>query len=95
MEYDLSVATARNPLIAITVFGFIAILATGLRLQSRRIRQLSFATDDYLMIASLVHVVPSAVVYSKQLIMDSSSYSFASASNLFVSTVLLYILVTA
>jgi hypothetical protein len=38
MAYDLSVPGARNPLIAITGFVGIAVLFTGLRLQTRRIR---------------------------------------------------------
>jgi hypothetical protein len=57
MAYDLSVAKARNPLILIAVFGFISILATGLRLKSRRMRLLSLARDDYLMVAALVRVI--------------------------------------
>lgn len=57
MAYDLSVAEARNPLIAITVFAIIAIVFTGLRLQSRRVRRVPLASDDYLMVAALVRVV--------------------------------------
>ena len=65
--YDLSDARARNPLIVISVVAFLAILSTGLRLESRRIRHISLARDDYLMIAALVGVIPRAVFSSKQL----------------------------
>ena len=75
MAYDLSVAEARNPLIAITVFAIIAIVFTGLRLQSRRVRRVPLASDDYLMVAALVRVV-LAIFCSKQLIQTSSSSSF-------------------
>ena len=67
MEYDLSVPLARDPLIVIAVFAFIAILSTGLRLESRRIRQIPLARDDYLIVAALVGMIPRAVFSSKQL----------------------------
>jgi hypothetical protein len=54
MAYDLSPAAARNPLIAITVFGFIAVLSTCARLQSRRIRKLDLGIDDWFMVVGLV-----------------------------------------
>ncbi|KUJ23478.1 uncharacterized protein LY89DRAFT_728223 [Mollisia scopiformis] len=53
MAYDLSVATARNPLIAITVFVAIAIATTALRFEARRMRKVPLAADDYLLLAAL------------------------------------------
>lgn len=85
MEYDLSVARARDPLIAITVFAFIALLSTGMRLGSRRIRQLSFAKDDYLMVAALVWMIPRRFLSSNWLILNSSACLFPLAFNSLVS----------
>lgn len=85
MEYDLSVARARDPLIAITVFAFIALLSTGMRLGSRRIRQLSFAKDDYLMVAALVCMIPRRFLSSNWLILNSSACLFPLAFNSLVS----------
>lgn len=53
MAYDLSAGTARDPLIAITVFIVIAFITTGQRLESRRMRKVPIAIDDFLLLAAL------------------------------------------
>jgi hypothetical protein len=94
MEYGLGVARARDPLIAIAIFSCIAILCTALRLESRRIRQIPLARDDYLMIGALVGIISRLVLlYKKAQRSDSFSCSFLSASNWPVSGTLRYRLV--
>jgi hypothetical protein len=58
MVYSLSIGRARDPLIAITIFATIAVVTTGLRIRARKMRNLSLATDDYLMACALVSQRP-------------------------------------
>ncbi|KAI9056109.1 hypothetical protein LZ554_001037 [Drepanopeziza brunnea f. sp. 'monogermtubi'] len=53
MAYDLSVEKARDPLITIAVFIVIAVVTCLVRLQSRKMRNVSLGLDDYLMLGAL------------------------------------------
>jgi MFS superfamily sulfate permease-like transporter len=57
MAYDLTNSRARDPLIVMVVFTFIAILTTFMRLKARHLRSLPLGLDDYLMLVALVRTV--------------------------------------
>jgi hypothetical protein len=57
MAYELNIARARDPLIAITVFALLAIFTTVLRLKAMQTRQIALRLDDFLMLAALVRPV--------------------------------------
>ncbi|KAF4629329.1 hypothetical protein G7Y89_g8815 [Cudoniella acicularis] len=59
MVYDLTVGTARNPVIVIICFTVFALLTTILRIQSKWMRKAKVASDDYLIIIALLLIVLS------------------------------------
>ena len=54
MKYDLSVGTARNTLIIGCVLTGVAVIATILRIMSKRLRKAKLMTDDFLILTALV-----------------------------------------
>lgn len=57
--YDLSVANARDPVVAATVLAVLATLMTMLRYAIRVVQRAGFGWDDGLILAALVPFIPS------------------------------------
>jgi hypothetical protein len=88
--YDLSVPTARDPLIAITIFVIIAIVTTIVRIQARKLKHISLGLEDFLLLAALVShdfMAPRVI-----LIWSSSVCASRLEFNLLVSILFSYVL---
>lgn len=69
--YDLSVPLARNPVIAVTVFGALATLTTFLRLWALRMRKLKPGLPEYMIIGALVSLGGEASTSSRYSMLSS------------------------
>ncbi|KAG9236101.1 hypothetical protein BJ875DRAFT_246451 [Amylocarpus encephaloides] len=67
MKYDLSVGTARNTLIVACVFTGLAVIATILRIMSKRLRKARLMVDDFLILTALALLFASLGIFASGL----------------------------